>query len=66
MGEDLVYDRRLRHESHDAHRDAAGGTRERGDLEELLQEQRPSAAGVAFPRLPQGRFAYQCPAPVEM
>jgi hypothetical protein len=59
VGEDLVDDRRLRHESHDAHRDAAGGTRERGDLEELLQAQRPSAAGVAFTRLPPGRFAHQ-------
>ena len=46
VGEDLVDHRRLRDEGDDAHRAAAGGTGERVDLENLLQEDRPSASGL--------------------
>ena len=45
MGEDLVDHRGLRDEGDDAHRAVAGGTGERVDLENLLQEGRPSASG---------------------
>jgi len=45
VGEDLVDHRRLRNEGDDAHRAVAGGTGERVDLENLLQEDRPSASG---------------------
>lgn len=44
--EDLVDHRRLRNECDDAHRAAADRTRERVDLQELLQEGRPSPGGL--------------------
>ena len=46
VGEDLVDHRRLRDEGDDAHRAVAGGTRERVDLEDLLEERRPPAGGL--------------------
>jgi hypothetical protein len=44
--EDLVDHRRLGDEGDDAHRAVAGGTGERIDFEDLLQEGRPSVGGL--------------------
>ena len=44
--EDLVDHRRPSSEREDAHHAMAGGTRERVDLEDLLQERRPAAGGL--------------------
>lgn len=45
--QDLVDHRGLRDARHDPHRAVAGGTRERVDFEDLLQEGHPSAGGFS-------------------
>jgi len=45
VGEDLVDHRRLGDEGDDAHRTVAGRTRQRVDVEDLLQQGRPPAGG---------------------
>lgn len=46
VSEDLVDHRSLRTERDDAHRAAAGGTRERVDLEALLEQDCPPAGNL--------------------
>ena len=57
--EGLVDHRRLRDERDDPHHALAGGTREGVDLDALLEQRRPPAAGAAVSRPPRGRLADQ-------